>query len=242
MYTQKIINYLSRKFFKAEKPFYYHVILALLVLLIILSPLFERGNAIRFVFDITYLSVLAVSAGFAFRTGSRTMTLMAVILIITLSARITEVLFIPHAVFADIYHGGGLLILFLTFMIIMRSIVKSENIDSNIISGAICGYLIISIICAYLFWVLERFAPGSFKFENLNFFPITESNLIGEFFYFSIMTLTTVGYGDIVPLSRFGKMLAIVEAVIGQIYLTIIIARLVGIQISEKHQRKSLKS
>jgi len=241
LYPKKIIDYLSRKLFKAEKPFYYHVVLAVLVLLIVLSPIFERGNAIRFIFEVTYLSTLVVSAGFAFRTGSKTMLLMTVILIITLLARVLDFLFC-HTIFANVYHSGGLAILLLTFMVIMRSIVKSENIDSNIISGAICGYLIIAIICASLFWIIEKFAPGSFKFENLDLAQISENNLIGEFFYFSIVTLTTVGYGDIVPLSRFSKMLAIMEAVIGQVYLTIIIARLVGIQISEKHQRKNIKN
>lgn len=241
MYPRKIIDYLSRKLFKAEKPFYYHVVLAVLVLLIVLSPIFERGNAVRFVFEVTYLSTLVVSAGFAFRTGSKTMLLMTIVLIITLLARVLDFLFC-HAIFANVYHGGGLAILLLTFMVIMRSIAKSENIDSNIISGAICGYLIISVICASLFWIIEKFAPGSFRFENLDPSKMSENNLIGEFFYFSIITLTTVGYGDIVPLSRFSKMLAIMEAVIGQIYLTIIIARLVGIQISEKHQRKNIKN
>lgn len=62
------------------------------------------------------------------------------------------------------------------------------------------------------------------------------TRLISEFIYFSNVTLTTLGYGDVVPLSRPAKMLAVMQAMLGQLYVAIVIARMVGLQVSQRRE------
>jgi voltage-gated potassium channel len=58
-----------------------------------------------------------------------------------------------------------------------------------------------------------------------------------EFMYYSFVTLSTLGYGDVTPLNEFSKPWAIIESIIGQFYLAVVLARLVGLQISAKNTR-----
>ena len=75
--------------------------------------------------------------------------------------------------------------------------------------------------------VLERLSSGYFKMVT----DLGSNN--NELFYFSFVTLTTLGYGDVTPLSEPARVLSLLEAIVGQMFLVIMIARLVGIQISQ---------
>jgi hypothetical protein len=89
------------------------------------------------------------------------------------------------------------------------------------IFGAIVLYLLIGLTWGVLYGMLERKMPGSFAYGK-------ESG-IADWIYFSFVTLTTVGYGDITPVARVARSLAVLEALIGQLYPAIIIARLVSL-------------
>ena len=88
--------------------------------------------------------------------------------------------------------------------------------------------------------------PGSFRF------PLLDENVEGAMrfsdtravfpIYFSFVTLTTLGYGDIVPVSASARMLATMEALMGQLYLAVLVARLVGMQVSQRMLDKKDRS
>ena len=65
-------------------------------------------------------------------------------------------------------------------------------------------------------------------------------DVFSEMYYFSFVTLTTLGYGDVLPISRVARSFATLEAVIGQLYLAVVIASLVGIQINQRARGKQL--
>jgi voltage-gated potassium channel len=129
-----------------------------------------------------------------------------------------------------------------TFIAIVGSVIltyvfNARRITRETIAGAICVFLLIGLLWGNVFHVLQTLDPGSFSNveegepANLETPP---SQLSALFNYFSFVTLSTLGYGDITPLTRPAKSLAALEAILGQLYLAVLIARLVGQQVSRR--------
>ncbi|MBW1940456.1 MAG: two pore domain potassium channel family protein [Deltaproteobacteria bacterium] len=137
----------------------------------------------------------------------------------------------PFLVIAGDFFG----ILFMTYLVvlILSTVMKAKEVTPDVIYGAIIVYLFIGIIWAFLFRILMNLQPGAFTIQPTGF---QESRSL--FSYFSFVTLTTLGYGDISPLSAIARSFTYLEAVIGQIYLTVLVARLVGIHISQSLEKK----
>ena len=100
---------------------------------------------------------------------------------------------------------------------------------------SISGYLLLGLVFSLIVAVVVAIHPGAFNFDvidpkygNLGFYQ-------SEFIYYAFVTYTTLGYGEIVPVIPFAKSLAVLIAVSGQIYLTVIIAMLVGKFLSHSH-------
>ncbi len=116
---------------------------------------------------------------------------------------------------------------------LMRHIfLASDHVDADLIYGAISVYLLIGVTFGFAYVCLAALAPGSFAGIETE---LTEpQELVRDFNYFSFVTLTTLGYGDITPQSHQAGVLAYLEAIIGQVYLTVLVARLVGMHIAQK--------
>jgi hypothetical protein len=115
----------------------------------------------------------------------------------------------------------------------MHSAIRREKeVTEDLITGAVCAYLLIGMLWTFVYYFLVLAKEGSFGLAR------TFRHDVGSFFYYSFVTLTTLGYGDIVPLTSPARSLAVLEAVTGQLYLAITIARLVGVQISRSRFRE----
>jgi len=115
-------------------------------------------------------------------------------------------------------------VLFLSFVIyvLVIKIFSEEKVTGESIKGGISVYFLLGYLCAYLYSLILLLNPAAISFSM----PKVElSNVI----YFSFTTLTTLGYGDITPLTWMTRNLTILESTIGQIFLTVLIARLVGL-------------
>ncbi|PHQ36323.1 potassium channel family protein [Rhodopirellula bahusiensis] len=108
------------------------------------------------------------------------------------------------------------------------------SVDADRIIGAVSIYFLIGLLWAFLYTLVELFEPGSFSFPVQEESLTQNARLISDFIYFSNVTLTTLGYGDVVPMSRPAKMLAVLQAMVGQLYVAIVIARMVGMQVSQR--------
>ncbi len=106
-------------------------------------------------------------------------------------------------------------------------------VDANRIVGAVSIYFLIGLAWAFVYALIELMSPGSFKMASGGPIIETRPGFVNEFIYFSNVTLTTLGYGDVIPLTSPARMFATLEAMIGQLYVAIVIARLVGLQISQ---------
>jgi hypothetical protein len=125
---------------------------------------------------------------------------------------------------------SGLVFLSLSISGALVQVFRQDRVDLNKVVGALCIYLLIGAIFALLFQLLEDFLPGSF--EGLE--GHEGSALPWRFVYFSFVTLSTLGYGDVLPLTIYAETLAVVEAVLGQFYLAILVAGLVGAYLSDR--------
>jgi hypothetical protein len=135
-----------------------------------------------------------------------------------------------------------LVILFFTYIgvAILSHALKAERVTFDKICAALCSYLLIGMIFALLYSLLEFLDPGAFlaggevisQGDPKAFYGAG----IGQAIYFSFTTLTTLGYGDLTGGTVVAKNLSVLEAIIGQIYLVVLVARLVGLEISHSKE------
>ncbi|TNG02628.1 MAG: hypothetical protein EP297_00945 [Gammaproteobacteria bacterium] len=125
----------------------------------------------------------------------------------------------------------NLTFLTLTIVIAFRQLVRAHDIDMNTIMGAVCIYLLIGVIWSLLFAITEIAIPGSF--EGIGDLADVAAGKGQALLYYSFVTLTTLGYGDILPVSATARGLAYTEAILGQFYIAVLVAGLVSILASK---------
>lgn len=113
-------------------------------------------------------------------------------------------------------------------LIMLRFMLSRGSIDSERIFAALNVYLMIGLICGVVFCIFEEQWPGSFALQS-SFVRGGHKVVLEHGIYFSYVTLGTLGYGDIIPISGPARALAVVEAIGGQMYLAVVVARLVGL-------------
>jgi len=117
----------------------------------------------------------------------------------------------------------------------LRFTLRATAIDSAHIYAALSAYLLAGISFGILYWVMEHTWPGSLLYGggSVNGFSTADG------IYFSFVTLATLGYGDFVPKTEVARGLAVLEAVAGQLYLAVMVARLVSLYVSGSAGRKN---
>ncbi len=123
--------------------------------------------------------------------------------------------------------------LFMLVFAFTKYVFSARKVDSSLISAALCLYLLIGTLWGIIYSILELASPGSFSGHLLSDQPHL-SDRWQHFEYFSLVTLTTLGYGDILPQTPRAAALCQAEAVMGQFYMAVLVARLVGIQVSQE--------
>lgn len=139
--------------------------------------------------------------------------------------------FIPF----DLLSAYALLALFYILLIIAfgGQLNRAKRIDLQVIYGTLCLYLILGLLWGALYSLLHELRPGSFAGALLE---TPKGSLLTTFNYFSMVTLTTLGYGDITPQTHAAGALCQVEAITGQFYIAVLVAWLVGNFIADRQQ------
>lgn len=132
---------------------------------------------------------------------------------------------------------NGLLLLYLALLVFSfsRYIFAAQQVDAELISAALCLYLLLGLLWGSLLMLLEECIPGSFAGLGQ-----TESfgDMFTRFNYFSFTTMTTLGYGDITPKTPPAMALCQAEAILGQFFTVVLVARLVGIQVAQELMKR----
>jgi hypothetical protein len=213
---------------KMENNFAY--LLAAMVFLIVVSPLidaFWQWPELRpqgLIFDITLL--LAV---FGIHDNRKVLIVGIVLVLVSF---ISSAISMGRPVGLWDYIGAFSFTLFLlmALWICILQTYQQYKISANTLMGAICIYLLLGMIWTSLYAALYALDASSFRglSASANF------HSTHEWAYFSFVTMTTLGYGDIVPVSQAARTLAIVQAIAGQFYIAMLVAGLVGAYLVER--------
>ena len=140
----------------------------------------------------------------------------------------------PHEQ-ALIFVANCLALFFLVLLtsLILHQALREGPTTSHRIMGAVAAYLLIGMIWCVAYYVVAIWIPGAFSIQGSSGSGHIEP-LQSQLFYFSFVTLTSTGFGDITAVHPIARMLAILEGVVGQLFPAILIARLVSLQLQSK--------
>jgi len=208
---------------------FFFLLAALLFLLIILPVITDIYGEKKWLighltFSVTLIfSVLSLSEAKKWRNTGIILVLLGIVFS-ALAFYYKSNFFLCLSLFADF------LFLLLIISMALQQVVFSDRVNLHNIAGAACVYLLLGIIWALVYYFISIIMPGAFK-GNLSVDIQLQMN---DFIYYSFVTLSTVGYGDIVPVAATARSLAFIEAIFGQFYLAILVAGLVSIHISTR--------
>ncbi len=198
------------------------LLLLLLLYILVFTPMYGSPLAEGGLISVTF-SLILLTGVFATARYHATRFGIAIIALMAFASHWAH--FVLGGLTIHLIDTAGAILFFITqaYFTVQR-VFRAGPINSYRILGAIAGYLIIGMIFANAYLFLSLLAPDAFRFApgvQLNNPPLP------ELVYFSFVTLTTVGYGDITPLHPVARSLVAMEALIGQLYPAILIARLV---------------
>jgi Ion channel len=163
----------------------------------------------------TLLAALSASG------ASRTLWRLAVLVVLVGLVAGTAALFVGVKDITGPLFLLNLLLVAAAPLVIVRSLVRRRVIDVQTVLGALCVYILLG-----MFWSFAFVAVGSLGSDP--FFSQQHNATVADYLYFSFVTQTTVGYGDFTAAGGLGRALAVLEALIGQLYLVTVIALLVS--------------
>jgi voltage-gated potassium channel len=203
--------------------------IALLTLLLV-TPLVQEFVGIHILWNIFFTAILL--SGVHAISGKGRKFYIASLLALPMLVSVWYGYFAQNKYVEIVGNLFGLLFFAYIIVNILFYIYRQDEVTGDLIAGAAVVYLLMAIMMTIIFKILEITHPGSFSF------PTTQINEQMRFLYFSLVTITTLGYGDIVPNTSLAGALATFEAVIGQLYLVTTVAWLVGVRVSQTRARK----
>ena len=132
----------------------------------------------------------------------------------------------PDLVPPRVFLVAGLVLVAFVIANLLRFIFRAPSVTVEVLCASISAYLMLGLMWAMAYWLVDRLTPGGAFSFNTNAGARSMDGFTG--FYFSFITLSTVGYGDITPVSRIARWLAATEAMTGLLYVAILISRLVA--------------
>ena len=137
-----------------------------------------------------------------------------------------------HNVLLTIGYICGLIVFAFAVISILKYIFAEETVTRQTLSAAVAVYLLIALMWSFIYRLIENLYPASFAVAHDKV-----QDAANVFIYFSLVTITTLGYGDITPIGSQAIALSVLEAITGQIYLVVVVAWFVGLYVSRKSKQ-----
>jgi hypothetical protein len=231
-----------RRFFLGSREHPYTYLLIAILLLLFVTPPFTAAFGIPWLDD--YLIIVVLIAALNNVAAKRHHVMIAVILSLPV---IALRIFGAHAQELSRLELAVVIaptMVFFTYLVghILNDVLRGRRLTAEKIIGAIVAYLLIGLTWSLAYMLVEVVVPGSFHLPEdvvAQLMSSPRESLWSIFVYYSFVTLTTLGYGDITPVGTVARTLSWMESVVGPLYLAILVARLVGIQVAEGRDRNS---
>jgi hypothetical protein len=228
----------------AWRRYRFGTLLAALVGMLIYVPLIElfapqrHPIATRLILATIFfwLTISAVYAVSARRRAALASVLLAALLLAAVVADLSMLTPQTHV----LSHALAILFLGHIVIVLLEFVLHQSRVDTDTIFAALCIYLMLGIIWAFIYSLLELIQPGAFisshgEGQQMRF----GSDGTSVALYFSFVTMTTLGFGDITPVSASARALVTLQAICGQLYLTVLVAWLVGLHVSNARSDSS---
>ena len=217
-----------------DKEKRFTLLLIVLLALFLVQPIFSGNQKILTLLSDLVFSILIGTTTYALSTRRQYMIFALLLGLPAIILRWLYWIYLEQYLWVASYLLGISILLFCNFEL-FSFIMQVKKVSQHTVNTAICIYLLLGVAWGMAYIVLETLAPGSFTLAELVNEP---QALIMEMQYYSIVTLTTLGYGDITPVTPWAKNLSALEAVIGQVYLTVLVARLVSLNAAQVNHNK----
>lgn len=208
-------------------------LLAGLVSLIVVYPFFYELPFTNLILDI-FISFLLIFSIYSF-SQNRQVIIIALFFAVPAFIISWSKYFFPNPFLTQIEMIFRILFFGYILIVLNLGVFKAKKVTSNIIYGSVCIYLLMGLTWAFIYTFLELTHPGSFHVALSNFEVNTnpQDGFTLRLVYYSYVTLTTLGYGDISPITPPAQLISSMEAITGQFYLTVLVARLIGMHLYE---------
>ncbi|MEW6077873.1 MAG: ion channel [Thermodesulfobacteriota bacterium] len=210
----------------------FSALLLILLLVFFLSPFIE-STLTGFFLAVFYIPLLI--SGVATVTESRFLrTVAAVGACLVLVFHVLNQNF-PGRFFAICWYFSIVAFFFLMISVLMHRVFREGPVTRHRIRGAIAAYLLIGITWSYIYMLISLLINDAFSFPPSTIVRPDDPGLHSTLTYYSFVTLTTLGYGDVVPVHPVARMFAILEALLGMLFPATLLARLVSLEIMYRH-------
>jgi hypothetical protein len=213
----------------------YSFLLLAILLLLLLHPMVRVYDVARWLYDL-FLTLVFLAAFLALVKRKPTRVAAVLLGVPTVIANWLGYVLpgLPSQPMAVGFHVLAAAFLGITAVAILLTIHEAQAVSADSLAGAFTGYVLAGVVFSHVYCILEAVAPGSFRVpaelaaELAD--PARSRSVLN---YFSFITLTTVGYGDVTPATPAARDLACVEAVVGQFYIAVVMAELIGLKVSQ---------
>ncbi|KMY66356.1 hypothetical protein AAU61_18045 [Desulfocarbo indianensis] len=220
-----------------ERPFLF--LTAAILAILLLMPLVSSRILKLILVEINFVVVLGVAISAA---GYRKLFLRLIICFWVITSALDAAAYLwgegrAQGLLAFINDTSSVLFILGCTIILLRHIFQTKEVSINSVFAATSSYLLLALIWSYIYSLIYTLDPQSFSMAH-QAGPATRIDMI----YFSMVTISTLGYGDMTPVAPFARMAASVEAVGGQLYLAVLMAWLVGLSLARRLERQRKKA
>jgi hypothetical protein len=201
--------------------FRFSSLLAAILALLLLHPYIADGPINRILQGLFFTGIMITAIWACGRTRLQSWAGLALgipYLVVLWTARFTDA-----ELWAVLAAGLGTTLFLYAAVVLLAQVLRAEQVTRDTIYGSLCAYLLLGIVWAHAYVLLNELQPGSFEAANAG------NGGVVDFLYFSYVTLTTLGYGDVLPVTAKAKSLAMMESVTGVIFVAVQIARVVSL-------------